>query len=355
MPRLYIDLPKIEHNARLVAGLLKPHGVRLVGVTKACLGNELVAEAMLSGGAGALADSRQENIANLRRHLPSAELELMRPPLGERNLASGADLYFVSSLAQAKALLEHGAALPLRLCLQVETGDGREGIPWGAAAEEAARLAGLDGAALSGLATTAACARPQALPLKALETFSRAVEKASLACSVPTEAPAGGTTAVGRPFQIVSAGGSGLLRLLVDPDESGKASTLFDFLTELRCGEAILLGRIPSGEEPDLFLPGAHRDAFVLEGRILEIFRKKGRRQALVDTGVQDIGAGRITPLQDGTRPIAATSDYLVVELKGGSNDGASSAIGDRISFVLDYYALLAAMASPFVDKAYKG
>ncbi|MEK7817783.1 MAG: hypothetical protein AAB281_05965, partial [Actinomycetota bacterium] len=167
----------------------------------------------------------------------------------------------------------------------------------------------------------------------------------------------------------VSAGGSGLLKLLLELP-AGEAAPLFGPLTELRCGEAILLGRIPSGEKPELYLPGANRDAFILEGAVLEVYAKAGRRQALVDIGVQDIGAGGLAPLDAGIKPVSATSDYLVVELEGAAggiaagsgatgdaaaSGGSAPAAGSHLSFIPDYYALVGAMTSPFVDKIYKG
>lgn len=341
MPRLTIDLSKIEHNARLVSDLVGTFGLRLVAVTKACLGDGDVAGAMLAGAgaeSSAIADSRLDNIKRVRRKLPELneeEIELLRPPLEAGRLVPGL-VYFVTGAGQANILLSKrpDRRRPMSLCLQVDTGDGREGIPAGQAAAEAKSIAALEGAHCTGIATNLACANPS-VPLKeSLSLFGRIAGEV-------------------RGATIVSAGGSGLLRLLLElPD--AEAASLFAPLTELRCGEAILLGSIPSGEEPQLFLPGAHRDAFVLEGAVLEVFRKGGRPQALVDIGIQDIGAGSITTLQERTKPLSSTSDYLVMELVDEPGGGTPPAAGDRISFIPDYYALLAAMTSPFVEKAYR-
>lgn len=388
MPRLHIDLKKIEHNARLVSELIEPFGLRLVVVTKACLGDGRVAAAMLSGAVTAghgVADSRLESIKRVRRHLPGlgeGEVELLRPPLEAASLVPDL-VYFVTSAGQAEALLAKRPDKHCRmsLCLQVDTGDGREGVPAWQAAAVAKKITELDGAHFTGIATNLACADPL-VPLKeALLLFCSAIAEVRdfIASARP---PAYSSDPVIRaeqeltmfvPFPpsltIVSAGGSGLLKLLLELP-AGEAASLFKPLTELRCGEAILLARIPSGEKPELFLPGAHRDAFILEATILEIFNKGGRRQALIDVGVQDIGGGSLAPLQEGIKPVSATSDYLVVELEGtvggiaaGSgaagdataNGVAAPATGGRIAFIPDYYALLGAMTSPFVDKIYKG
>lgn len=342
MARICIDVKKIEQNSRLVAELVQPYGVSLVGVTKACLGDPLVGQAMLDGGAAALADSRGENLVRLRQRLPGARLQLMRPSVVNIITESRGepDLYFVSSAEQAKLLLAAGSQEAVNLCLMVETGDGREGAPPKLAAEEAAKIGEMPGVELAGLATNAACSRQ---PASLEDTLSLFYEVSS---SLP-------------PFPIKSAGGSGLLALILNDDAlreagcgnavGGGGATLTG-ITELRCGEAILLGRIPAGRGEDIFLPGAHRDAFVIEGRVLEIYQKEGRRQALVDFGLQDVGTAPLKCSLAGIEPRLATSDYLAVSC---AEEAGPLRVGGSLSFIPSYYALVAAMTSPFVEKVY--
>ncbi|MBE0429394.1 MAG: alanine racemase [Thermoleophilia bacterium] len=366
MPRLTVDLSRIEDNARLVAEMLRPRGIRLVGVTKACLGDPRVGAAMLAGGAAALADSRVLNLARLRRGLPGAELHLMRSPVdGDDDSLRAAGLFFVSSAAQAERLLDLApSGTPVELCLMLDTGDGREGVPRGLVAGEAARVAALKGARFSGLATNAACARPQAPLETALDVFTAAV--AEVVGEFQEQSPGDPVDKHSGPgLPVVSAGGSGLLRLLAGSDDSGEdcpdtegseagpwRHPAFDMMTDFRCGEAILLGRIPGGS-PERFLPQAHRDAFVLEAPILEVFDKGGGVQALVGFGVQDVGHGPLTPLDPGVSPAILTSDYLVVSCSGAAGECAPFRPGSRLRFVPGYYALLAAMTSPYVEKEY--
>lgn len=373
MPRLTIDLGKIEENTRLVADLLQPHGVRLVGVTKACLGNALVGQAMLEGGAAALADSRTENIANLKRHLPGAELHLMCSPVSGGRTGDP-DLCFVSSADQARALRDSchdGAAVAprrdLRLCLTVETGDGREGVPAGLAADEAARIFDLDGVALVGLATNAACSRMPASLDDTLKSFYQSAARVLWrlgkkgAAARRQQGVSQEPSSYGKipPFPVMSIGGSGFLRLLIGGAVAApggradfSASPPLGAVTELRSGEAILLGRIPAAGDDALFLPAAHRDAFGLEGEVLEVFPKNGATQALLDFGLQDTGAGRLIPCRKGVSPGAATSDYLAASLSLPEVE-APVRVGNKLTFIPTYYALLAAMTSPFVEKVF--
>ncbi|MHB1390878.1 MAG: alanine racemase [Thermoleophilia bacterium] len=359
MPRLTIHLSTIEHNSRLVAALLQPYGVRLVGVTKACLGDERVAGAMLAGGAAALADSRVGSIGNLRRHLPRAELHLLRSPVAGERLSPDADLYYVSSVTQAQALLAlwPAAAGPLRLCLMVETGDGREGVPVEQAAAEAVRLSRLAGVELIGLATNAACARPRAPMAAVPRAFSRA--RGAITRELEKIDPSGAT------LRLYSAGGSGLLGLLPEtghPVGSGTAdgtdsdaddTPLFAGITDLRCGEALLLGRIPSGTTPGLFLPDARREAFVLEAPVMQVKTQPGGTQALLGLGVQDVGHAPLVPLRPGISLSRITSDYFMVDVRSSADDTPTIRVGERLAFIPTYYALLAAMTSPFVEKVF--
>lgn len=358
MPRLTIDLTKIEYNSRLVAELLRPFGVRLVGVTKACLGNELVGEAMLAGGAAALADSRVQSISNLRHWLPHAELHLMRSPVAGEPLSPDANLYFISSVAQAEALLAlwPAPAGPLPLCLMAETGDGREGVPLAEAGGEAVRLCQLDGVELIGLATNAACARPQA-PMDAVPAaFAQARETITRELKTVYSPDAAA-------LKVFSVGGSGLLSLLPGTGNPGgdeaEAMTgsdpaqLFGGITDMRCGEALLLGRVPSGSTPGLFLPDAQRDAFIIQAPVLQVSTKRSGVQALLGLGVQDVGHAPLIPLQPGISLSRITSDYFMVDVRAGENTGPGVEVGDRLAFIPAYYSLLAAMTSPFVEKIF--
>lgn len=329
-PRLNINLAKITHNARLVAELLGNHGVELAGVTKACPGDDRVATAMLAGGASALADSRLENIVHLRRQLPDARLALMRPPAGGEAVATDADLWFISTPEQLALLPALSPLRPLSVCLVVETGDGREGIPAADAVAAAETLAATEGVRLAGLATTAACARPEADPAAALRLLLRLANETA-----------------GLHDGFLSAGGSGLLRLLVGPEADADAATLVGRLSELRCGEAVLLGRVPAPTE--LYLPGSRRDAFVVEAPVLEVFLKEGERRALAGIGRQETGGAPVFPVEDSIEPLTVSSDYLTVALR----DREAIGIGGTLAFIPSYYALLALMTTPSISRDY--
>ncbi|MCX6363102.1 MAG: alanine racemase [Actinobacteria bacterium] len=71
-----MHLERIEANTRLLASRLP--GLSPVGVTKSACGDPAVGQAMLRGGATALADSRLANLAKLRAAGVRAPLWLLR-------------------------------------------------------------------------------------------------------------------------------------------------------------------------------------------------------------------------------------------------------------------------------------
>ncbi len=80
MPELRVNVDAIGRNTEAIVSLLRQTGLDLVGVTKGCLGEPRVAGAMLAGGAVALADTRDPNLARLRAAFPGAELHRIHLP-----------------------------------------------------------------------------------------------------------------------------------------------------------------------------------------------------------------------------------------------------------------------------------
>ena len=83
-PRLKIYLKRIEENTRVVRQLCAGHGIRVMGVTKACCGAPELAEAYLAGGLAMIGDSRVANLKKLKKKTKKMELR--------RNLLTGKKL-----------------------------------------------------------------------------------------------------------------------------------------------------------------------------------------------------------------------------------------------------------------------
>jgi ornithine racemase len=328
MPELRVDVDAIGRNTEAVASLLRRCGLALVGVTKGCLGEPRVAAAMLAGGAVALADTRDLNLSRLRAALPAAELHRIHlPSLTEP--FDPADVTYVTSWEGAAAVAAPASGgAPRRVMIQVETGDEREGVP----AEELLELAGAIAAepclALEGVSTNYACFLG---PAGGIEASVEAVAEAARALR-----------GAGFLVERVSGGNSSVLWLV------NQGVQLPGEVTELRCGEALLLGQDALRYEP---LPGCRQGACVLRAEVLEEYTKpapQGRAHRLVlGIGRQDLGGGAVVFVEPGSSEVGRSADYLVVEIAAGYS---VPAVGSVVEMLPTYEALVAAWTSPYVE-----
>jgi predicted amino acid racemase len=288
---------------------------------------------MLAGGAVALADTRDQNLRRLRTALPAAELHRIHlPSLGEP--FDPGDVTYVTSREGAAAVAALGAAeAPRKVMIQVETGDEREGVPADLLLDLATFVAAEPSLRLEGVSTNYACflGPPAGLEasLEGVAQAARALRSAGFA--------------VGR----VSGGNSSVLWLL----SRGKA--LPGEVTELRCGEALLLGQDALCYEP---VPGCLTDACVLRAEVLEEYTKRasqGRaRRVVLGIGRQDLSGGGVKFADPGLAEVGRSADYLVVEVEAGCS---VPAVGQVIEMLPAYEALVAAWTSPYVDVRFRG
>ncbi|MBC9926253.1 MULTISPECIES: alanine/ornithine racemase family PLP-dependent enzyme [unclassified Leucobacter] len=344
-PRLNINLTTITHNARVLVGLLAPKGIQIAGISKAVCGSPDVAEAMLRGGAARIGDSRVENLTRLRVAGVTAPLTLVRSPMLSQ--VEQTVLHASTSLNTEPAVLDALSEAAVRLgvthgvILMVELGDLREGIAADDVVAAARAVERSPGLTLEGLGTNLACHSGVVPDQRKMDELSR------LADSVEA--------AVGHPLSVISGGNSANLEWALSTSDTGR-------ITELRLGEAILLGTEPLQRSP---IAGLQTGAFTLVGEVIEAKLKPVQpwgeisaaafshrtppvgngfiRQAIVALGRQDTDlAGLIPPA--GITMIGMSSDHLVVDL--GDQDVS---VGDELTFGLDYSALMVAATSPFV------
>ncbi|MBN1321568.1 MAG: alanine racemase [Thermoleophilia bacterium] len=328
MPELRIDMDAIGRNTEVVAGMLRSRGLDLVAVTKGCLGEPRVAAAMLAGGAVAVADTRDQNLRRLRTALPDVELHRIHLPSISGPFEPG-DVTYVSSLEGALAVAACGTtAGPRRVMVQVETGDRREGVPLEGLVELANGIAGEPRLRLAGVSTNYACfmGRP--------EGIMESVESVVGAAAALREA--------GLPVDRVSGGNSSLLWLLAQGQE------LPGGLTELRCGEALLLGQDALFYRP---LPGCRTEACVLRAEVLEEYTKPAAggvaRRYVLGVGRQDLGSGVVRFAEPGLYELGRSADYLVAEAEVGCLEAP---VGTKVDMIPSYEALVAAWTSPYVE-----
>ena len=349
-PRLEIDLSKIRHNAQVLVKTLADRGIGVSGVTKAMLGNPLFANTLLSAGIRDLADSRVENIENMRKAGVDGQMELIRSPMLSQaarvvksaNISLNTELETIAALSAAACAQNcvHG------ILLMVELGDLREGIMPSDLEDMVRRTLAVPNIRLDGIGTNLACQNgvvPDARNMGELSALADAID-----------------ATFDRTFPVVSGGNSANLNWALGEGKKGR-------INNLRLGEAILLGCEPLHRQP---LDGLYADAFVLVAEVIECKTKPSQptgtigqtafgsaksaantgpiRQALLAIGHADTDPTGLAPIHQGLKVLGASSDHLILDTQD-----QTCPIGSEVAFSLNYSALIHAMASPFVTKQY--
>lgn len=353
-PGLQIDLDKIEHNARSIVSLCAGHGIDVTGVTKGTAGDPEVARAMLRGGVTAIGESRLVNIERMRRAGVAARSVMLRIPTLSRvaDIVVAADTSMNSEVAVISALADAAESRGKvhDIILMIDLGDLREGV-W---PDQLAPLVGavrrLDAVRIQGVGTNLSCLSG-VIP-------TEAHMRRLLDCAAEVE------TLIGRPLAVVSGGASNVLPMIA-------AGCMPDGINNVRVGEAILLGRETIHRRP---LAGTVQDAFVLTAEVVELQRKPslpvgdiaedafGRRPRQTDRGIIDraiVNIGRADVDPEDLRPcdprftvLGASSDQLLLDVTPAAG---ALRVGDTLSFLPGYSALLTAVTSPYIEIRYSG
>ena len=131
MPRIEITLSQIQHNARILSEFYGEKGISLMGVSKAVLGEPLIAEAMIQGGVRFIADSRLENIQRMKNGGISTQFVLLRTPLSQaESIVQNVDISLNTEIETIKKLNYYAKMHNEihQIIVMVEMGDLREGI-----------------------------------------------------------------------------------------------------------------------------------------------------------------------------------------------------------------------------------
>ncbi len=348
-PQIVIDRARLTQNTRVICSTATAQGIKISGVTKACLANEHVAGALVAGGVTELADSRLENLARLKEMNLGVPLLLLRiPGLSQvQDIIRLADTSLNSEYEVLAALAEEARRQQRThgIILMVDLGDLREGVLPKDVVPLAKKVEKLQGVRLKGLGVNLACyggVIPTQQNLGQLVQLSQEVEQE-----------------IGRKLEVVSGGNSSSLEMLFK-GEMPKG------ITNLRIGEGILLGRETINRNT---LPNVYQDCFTLRAEVVELqikpsrpigiigqdafgnvpfFEEKGpMARAIVALGRQDVPPEGIFPLDPCLHLVGASSDHLIID----ASQKPEIHVGSVVEFGLRYSGLLGAMTSPFVSK----
>lgn len=350
-----VDCERIQRNTEAVVNLCAPHGIQVVGVTKACCGHPEVARAMLAGGASLLAESRLSNVRRLRAAGINAEVMLLRlPSLNEVDEVVRLTQVSLNSQVETVRCLSQAAVtqgLTHQVILMLETGDRREGVMPERALEVARGMAGLPNIELIGMGANTTCIGG------VLPTWKNTQLLVDMAEQIESN--------LGVHFKTISAGNSASLALLLRDEMPARA-------TQLRIGGAILIGEVDSTGDWPAALP--HQDAFIVLAEVIEVETKPSvpegdvapnafgdiphwpdlgpRRRAILALGRQDLQIESLVPERPGVQILGASSDHLVLDVTAAS---PPVCLGEQLAFRPLYGAVATGMASAVARQIVKG
>lgn len=330
VPNLEIDLTKLKHNTKQITNKIKELCGVVFAVTKVVGGEPEVAKTLLAGGVCGLADSRLPNIHKLRRADITCPILLLRSPaLSEvKQVVQLTDISLNSEKEVLIALSRQAKLLNIQhnVILMVDLGDGREGVEPKLLPELVAFTKSLPNLSVYGIGTNLACfsdITPTVRHMDCLISLSKSVDP---------------------NFPYLSGGNSSVLHLV----NSGQWGEKLSAINHWRIGESIFFGWDIINKKP---LSGCYQDVCLLTAEVLEVQTKaavdypKAERVVLA-FGLQEIGTGKVYPLDDQLKVLGASSDHLVALASQKHN----IKVGDTLSFRLDYHSLLAAATSPYVN-----
>lgn len=348
MPRIEIALSQIRDNARILCELYEQKGISLMGVSKAVLGNPLIAEAMIQGGVKFIADSRIENIQKMKSAGIATRFVLLRTALSQaESVVRNADISLNTEIETVKELSHYANADKKihQIIVMAELGDLREGILPNNISQFIKKTLSFSNIEIIGIGCNLAChggIKPDLKNMAELSKLANAIEKEFQI-----------------NLEIISGGNSANYQWFKSAQEVAR-------INNLRLGESILLGRETVKREA---IPGLHTNAFQLVAEVIEskekpslpygeicqdafgnvpLFQDRGiRRRIIIALGRQDILISGLRPITD-LKILGSSSDHVVLD-----SNNHDLKVGSEVSFNLDYGGLLAAMTSPFIQKQF--
>ncbi|KAL0219977.1 hypothetical protein P9112_005630 [Eukaryota sp. TZLM1-RC] len=378
LPSLLISLSKVHSNATNILSTCRKHKVQPCAVTKGVCADPKVAETLINAGFDMLADSRIQNLIELRRTFPSIKLLHLRiPMISEINQVVETVDYSLVSEWETLVALNASAKMFHKVhnvILMLELGDLREGmheeelfsmIPYFANSTTVSSEL-VDHSQSSGITGSF----PNVV--KKLENISLTGIGVNLTCYggvLPDETNLGKLADIANKvskycdLEIISGGNSSSFYLL-------EAGSLPPFINNLRLGESLLLGRECAFGK---LINGCVSDAFTIEAEIVELRTKPSIptgtigmnafgetpsppkdngmvKRAILALGEQDADCENLVPLDEGVEILGASSDHLIVDV---TNSGKSMVVGDTLTFGINYSTLLKAFTSKYVGRKY--
>ncbi|WP_335869132.1 alanine/ornithine racemase family PLP-dependent enzyme [Bacillus sp. 2205SS5-2] len=350
-PLLKVNLSKIKHNAAFILARCEDRRMDVYLVTKGISADLQIIQSFIDSGYTLFADSRIQNIAEMKNKYPDAEYMMLRIP-GKSEVESIVDLCDISLNSEWETILSLDKVAEKRgkkhrIILMIELGDLREGVSPDSVLEMVKKINRLKAIKLEGVGANFGCfggVLPSETSFLLLTDIARNIERV-----------------FGRSLQVISGGNSSALPLIFERKSIGR-------INQLRIGESIYLGVSTVDGNA---IKGLYQDAFQLQAEIVEIQVKSSvprgtqgtdafgdkkifpdigwRLRAILSLGKQDVDFNDIHPINPCIKKLGGSSDHLIVDI----TEAKPMDVGDKISFNLSYGGLLRSMSSAYIAKHY--
>jgi len=349
MAELFIDLSKLSHNIQTVHKQCIARSLKMVGIVKGCYTFSPIIRTFQQCGVDLLGISRVNVGIESCAYLSQRPILISLP---SRNETQSVIRYFQASLNSEVSTIKGLAAEAKEqnrrhgIILMVDNGDLREGVMPDDVMDVVRQILEIDssGIKLAGIGANLGCCSgmlPNEDNVSILQELSDMIEGR-----------------FGFELETISIGGSLMLKWMQDHVLPAK-------INQIRIGEAVMLGNIPSYNirEPDLY-----DDVFIMAGEVLEVklkpsqpvgvtgadalgsrktFLNRGiRKRAILNFGVVDTDPTGLFCVDPGVEFISCNSDYTVVDV---TDCERNLKLGDHLYFKLNYSAMIQAFMSPFV------
>lgn len=349
-PKINCHLEKLRRNVITLRDRLHENGMTMTAVGKCFAGDGVLTALLEECEPDFIGDSRTENLRSFSGEIPRV---LLRPTMPSRadETVRFSEISLESSVETLPALSEAAEddRRTHRVVLMIDAGDLREGIMYYdtdavlAFARECCRLPSLE---LYGVGVNFSCFGGVAADRSNLGEIVKVAEliRGELGVELP----------------MVSGGNSSSISLVGRDMPEG--------ITNLRLGESWLLGNNTADGSR---IPGLHYDGFTLDSEIIEVQTKPSKpigtigpnafgetvtfpdrgpmRRAITALGRQDTIPESLTPTDGRISILGASSDHMILDVSGAPD----CAVGDIVSFIPGYGALLRGLLCPHVDKEY--
>lgn len=351
-PRINIDLNKLKDNLDRLTALCHEQGIMTAIVTKVFCADERIVELINASCADMLADSRMQNLSGMKTDKPKLLLRIGMQSEAD-TIVNCADISMQSELETLKKLNDAAEKLGKKhkIILMIDMGDLREGI------------FNTDRESIFDTAKFIHEARN-------LELYGIGVNLTCYGGILPDYENLGGLVSIAEwlrkeldeTIPVISGGNSSTMGMLLDHNVPKG-------INHLRLGESFVLGNDTAVGKP---VKQLHHDCFILEAEIVELQEKPSKpigksgpnafgeyleypdrgimKRAILGIGRQDVSVDGLVPIDPDIEIIGASSDHLIVNLTGCDRD---LKVGDTLSFIPDYGALLHLFTSKYVDRHY--